>query len=91
MSHTMMSEKISSDNRLVKELYAPARRNFLRRRIVCGLLVASGFSRHASLHAIQQRLPLHSPTIIDVLSKHAWAVPLKAKSGNDVAVRDKLI
>jgi len=25
-------------------------------------------------------------TIIDVLSKHAWAVPLKAKSGNDVAI-----
>jgi len=25
-------------------------------------------------------------TIIDVLSKHAWVVPLKTKSGNDVTI-----
>jgi len=50
-------------------------------------LVANGFDRDMSLHAIQQRLYIHCYifTIIDVLSKYAWAVPFKNKSGNDVA------
>jgi len=85
----MMSEKKSSDKRrLVKELHAPARRNFPRRRvIVCGcddlwqadLVDMRSYTRfNRGYHYIL--------TIIDVLSKHAWAVPLKGESRNDVAI-----
>jgi len=74
-----MSEKISPEKRrLVHELHAPARRNFPRRRVIVWR-----YDDLWSLHAIQQKLPLHS--VIDMLSKYAWAVLLKSRSGNDVA------
>lgn len=79
---TFSSEK----RRLVEELHAPARRNFPRRRvIVCGyddlwqadLVEMRPYTRfNRGYHYIL--------TVIDVLSKHAWAVPLKTKSGNEM-------
>jgi len=88
VSHTMMSEKKSSEKRqLVNELHAPARRNFPRRRVIvreyddlwqADLVEMRPYTRfNKGYHYIL--------TIIDVLSKYAWAVPLKTKSGNDVA------
>jgi len=88
MSNTAMSEKKSSEKRrLVNELHAPVRRNFPRRRIiVCGyddlwqadLVEMRPYTRF-------NRGYYYILTVIDVLSKYAWAVPLKSKSGNDVA------
>ncbi|XP_036148461.1 uncharacterized protein LOC118647521 [Monomorium pharaonis] len=79
-----MSEK----QLLVEELHAPARRNFPRRRvIVCGyddlwqadVVEMRSYTRfNRGYHYIL--------TVIDVLSKHAWAVLLKAKSGSEVAI-----
>ena len=81
-------EKISSERRqLVEELHAPARRNFPRRRVivrgyddlwqadVVEMRPYSGFNR--GHHYIL--------TVIDVLSKYAWAVPLKSKGGSETA------
>ena len=81
-------EKISSERRqLVEELHAPARRNFPRRRVivrgydnlwqvdVVEMCPYSGFNR--GHHYIL--------TVIDVLSKYAWAVPLKSKGGSETA------
>ena len=75
-------EKISSERRrLVEELHASARRNFLRRCIIVRgyddlwqtdiveMRPYSGFNR--GHHYIL--------TVIDVLSKYAWVVPLKSK------------
>jgi len=88
MSNTAMSEKKSFEkHQLVNELHAPARRNFPRRRIIvwgyddlwqADLVEMRPYTRfNGGYHYIL--------TIIDVLSKYAWAVPLKSKSGNDVA------
>jgi len=85
----MMPEKRSSDERrLVKKLHAPARRNFPRRRVIvyecddlwqADLIDMRPYTRfNRGYHYIV--------TIIDMLSKHAWIVPLKVKSGNDIAI-----
>jgi len=81
--------KISSERRrLIEELHAPARRNFPRRRVIVRgyndlwqtdiveMRPYSGFNR--GHHYIL--------TVIDVLSKYAWAVPLKSKGGSETAV-----
>ncbi|KAG5324087.1 YMD3 protein, partial [Pseudoatta argentina] len=81
-------EKISSERRrLIEELHAPARRNFPRRHVivrgyddlwqvdVVEMRPYSGFNR--GHHYIL--------TVIDVLSKYAWAVPLKSKGGSETA------
>ena len=80
--------KISSERRrLVEELHAPARRNFPRRRVIVRgyddlwqadiVEMRSYKSFNRSHHYIL--------TVIDVLSKYAWAVPLKNKSGSEAA------
>lgn len=73
--------------RLVEELHAPARRNFPRRRVIvrgyddlwqADIVEMHPYSRfNEGYHYIL--------TIIDVLSKYAWAVPLKSKSGCETA------
>ncbi|KAG5347391.1 CEC1 protein, partial [Acromyrmex charruanus] len=81
-------DKISSERRrLVAELHAPARRNFPRRRViiqgyddlwqadVVEMRPYSGFNR--GHHYIL--------TVIDMLSKYTWAVPLKSKGGSETA------
>ncbi|XP_050447454.1 uncharacterized protein LOC126849552 [Cataglyphis hispanica] len=61
-----------------KKLSASPRRGTRIRRSVAG-----GRGRDTSLRETQQRPQLH--TVIDALSKYAWAVPLKSKSANEVA------
>jgi len=73
--------------RLVEELHAPARRNFPRRRVIvrgyddlwqADIVEMHPYSRfNKGYHYIL--------TVIDVLSKYAWAVPLKSKSGSETA------
>lgn len=73
--------------RLVEELHAPARRNFPRRRVIvrgydnlwqADIVEMHPYSRfNEGYHYIL--------TIIDVLSKYAWAVPLKSKSDYETA------
>jgi len=84
---SVRKKKSSEKRQLVDELHAPARRNFPRRRvIVCGyddlwqadMVEMRPYSRfNGGYHYIL--------TVIDVLSKHAWAVPLKTKSGDETA------
>ncbi|XP_011707067.1 PREDICTED: uncharacterized protein LOC105462244, partial [Wasmannia auropunctata] len=79
----MSKKKSLEKQQLIEELHAPARRNFPRRRvIICGyddlwqadVVEMRPYTRfNRGYHYIL--------TVIDVLSKHAWAVPLKAKSG----------
>ncbi len=84
----MGSDVISAERRqLVEELHAPARRNFPRRRVIvrgyddlwqADIVEMRPYSRfNSGYHYIL--------TIIDVLSKYAWAVPLKSKSGSETA------
>jgi len=79
-------EKISSEKRrLVEELHAPARRNFPRRRVIVW-----GYDDLWQADIVEMR-PYSSfnrgyhyiLTVIDVLSKYAWAVPLKSKGGSE--------
>ncbi|XP_039314183.1 uncharacterized protein LOC113005768 [Solenopsis invicta] len=72
---------------LVEELHAPARRNFPRRHVI-----VRGYDNLWQADVVEMRPYMrfnrgyhYILTVIDVLSKYAWAVPLKAKSGNEVA------
>lgn len=72
---------------LVEELHAPARRNFPRRRVI-----VRGYDDLWQADVVEMRPYTrfnrgyhYILTVIDVLSKYAWGVPLKAKSGNEVA------
>jgi len=71
---------------LVEELHAPARKNFPRRHVIVrgyddlwhDIVEIHPYSRfNKGYHYIL--------TVIDVLSKYAWAVPLKSKSGSETA------
>ena len=79
---------ISSERRqLVEELHAPARKNFPRRRVVI-----KGFDDLWQADIVEMR-PYsrlnrgnnYILTVIDTLSKFAWAAPLKSKSGRETA------
>ncbi|XP_024894190.1 uncharacterized protein LOC112468984 [Temnothorax curvispinosus] len=73
--------------RLVEELHAPARRNFPRRHVIvrgyddlwqADIVEMRPYSRfNGGYHYIL--------TVIDVLSKYAWAAPLKGKGGSETA------
>ena len=79
---------MSAEKRLlVKELHAPARRNFPRRRVV-----VRGFDDLWQADVVEMRPYARQNnghnyilTVIDVLSKYAWAIPLKSKRGNETA------
>jgi len=82
-----MSEK-KVPRRLVNELHAPARRNFPRRHVTVW-----GYDNLWQANLVEMRPYMrfnrgyyYFLTVIDVLSKYAWAVPLKCKSGNDVVI-----
>src|SRR5580765_623426 len=72
---------------LVNELHAPARKNFPRRHVIvrgyddlwkADIVEMRPYSRfNRGYHYIL--------TVIDVLSKYAWAVPLKSKGGSETA------
>ena len=68
---------------LVNELHAPARRNFKRRPVV-----VKGYDDLWQADIVEMRPYArfntgykYILTVIDVLSKHAWAIPLKTKGG----------
>jgi len=77
----------SERRRLVEELHVSVRKNFPRRHVIVRgyvdlwqadiveMLLYSRFNR--GHHYIL--------TVIDMLSKYAWAVPLKSKAGNETA------
>ena len=73
--------------RLVRELHAPARRNFPRRSVIVrgydDLWQADVVEMRP--YARQNKGRNYILTVIDVLSKYAWATPLKTKSGGEVA------
>ena len=72
---------------LVNELHAPARKNFPRRHVIvrgyddlwqADIVEMRPYSRfNRGYHYIL--------TVIDMLNKHAWAVPLKSKGGSETA------
>lgn len=73
--------------RLVKELHTPARRNFPRRRVIvrgyddlwqADLVDMCGYARYNKGYN-------YILTVINVMSKYAWAIPLKTKNGSEVA------
>ncbi|XP_071629504.1 uncharacterized protein [Temnothorax longispinosus] len=80
-------DKNIEKRRLVDELHAPARRNFPRRHVIvrgyddlwqADIVEMRPYSRfNGGYHYIL--------TVIDVLSKYAWAVPLKGKGGSETA------
>ena len=72
--------------RLAEELHAPARRNFLRRRVV-----ERGYDDLWQADIVEMRPYArvnkgnnYILTVIDVLSKFAWALPLKTKGAKEV-------
>jgi len=77
---------ISSERRrLVEELHVSVRKNFLRRHVIvrgyddlwqADIVEMLQYSRFNRGHH-------YILTVIDVLSKYAWAVPLKSKAGNE--------
>ncbi|XP_011164144.1 uncharacterized protein LOC105198970 [Solenopsis invicta] len=82
------SKKISSERqRLVEELHAPARRHFSRRHVII-----KGFDDIWQADIVKMR-PYSNVnkghhyilTVIDALSKFAWAVAMKSKSGKETA------
>ncbi|XP_043263174.1 uncharacterized protein LOC122403621 [Colletes gigas] len=73
--------------RLVEELHAPARRHFPRRRVI-----VHGYDDLWQADVVEMRPYTrynrgfhYILTVIDVLSKHAWAIPLKTKNGTEVS------
>jgi len=73
--------------RLVEELHAPVRKNFPRKRVI-----VRGYEDLWQADIVEMHLYFrfnkgyhYIPTVIDVLSKYAWAIPLKNKSGSDTA------
>ncbi|XP_029673764.1 uncharacterized protein LOC115241932 [Formica exsecta] len=82
-----MPRKTSKKQLLVEELHAPARKNFPRRR-----LIVRGYDDLWQADVVEMRPYArfnkgynYILTVIDVLSKYAWAVPLMSKSGNEMS------
>lgn len=81
-------KRISPEKRkLVDELHSSARRHFPRRRVI-----VRGYDDLWQADVVEMRPYSHFNkgyhyilTVIDVLSKYAWAAPLKSKSGKNVA------
>ena len=73
--------------RLIKELHAPARKNFLRCKVV---MKGLNETWQVDLIDLQKYAKINRNykyilTIIDILSKFAYTVPLKTKTGEEVA------
>jgi len=82
-----MSRKESFEKwQLIEELHAPARKNFPRRHVI-----VYGYDDLWQADVVEMRPYArynksynYILTVIDVLSKYAWALPLKTKSGNEM-------
>lgn len=79
--------------RLVEELHKPARRNYPRRKFDVRGLDETWQADLVEMqpYARENRGVRYLLTIIDVLSKFAWAVPVKRKTGNDVTAAMELV
>ncbi|XP_018316023.1 uncharacterized protein [Mycetomoellerius zeteki] len=78
--------KVSSERRrLVEELHALARRNFPRRRVILRGYDDLWQADIVEMHPHSRFNRGHHYILIDVLSKYAWAVPLKSKGGSETA------
>ncbi|KMQ83116.1 hypothetical protein RF55_20884 [Lasius niger] len=85
---TMLQKKnISKKQQLVKKLHAPARKNIPRRCVI-----VRGYDDLWQADVVEMRPYArfnenhnYILTVIDVLSKYVWAVPLKSKSGNEMS------
>ncbi|XP_039315539.1 uncharacterized protein LOC120360047, partial [Solenopsis invicta] len=83
----MSKKKSSEKQRLVEEPHAPARRNFPRSHVI-----VYGYDDLWQEDVVEMRPYTqfnkgyhYILTVIDVLSKYAWAMPLKTKSGTEMA------
>ena len=83
----ILKKNLKFTNELAEELYKPVTRKFQRRRVnanaideiwAADLIDIQAFSKDNS--GIKYLL-----TVIDVFSKFAWIVPLKRKTGQEVA------
>ncbi|XP_066601741.1 uncharacterized protein [Prorops nasuta] len=77
-------ETLRTKKQLVEELHVPARRNFLRRRVII-----RGFDDLWQADLVDMRNYADAGyhyilTVIDALSKYGWAIALKTKSGKEV-------
>lgn len=72
---------------VVKELHAPARRNFPRRRVDIRDIDETWQADlvDMSVYAKENSGNKFLLTVIDIFSKFAWAVPIKTKNGRDVS------
>ena len=72
--------------RLVEELHKPARRNYPRRKFNVRGLDETWQADLVEMqpYARENRGIKYLLTVIDVLSKFAWAVPVKRKTAQDV-------
>lgn len=79
--------------KLVEELHKPARRNYPRRKFEVRGLDETWQADLVEMqsYARENRGVRYLLTIIDALSKFAWAVPVKRKTGNDVAAAMELV
>jgi len=78
---------VSVEKRRLEELHAPARKNFPRNHVVVrgydDLWQADIVEIHP--YSCFNKDYHYILTIIDVLTKYAWVVPLKSKSGSETA------
>jgi len=83
----MPRKNCSEKQILANELHAPVRRNFPRRRVIVRGYDDLWQADVVEMHPYSRLNQGHHYilTVIDVLSKHAWALPLKKKSGKEVA------
>lgn len=80
--------------RLVEELHKPARRNYLRRKFDIRDIDETWQADLVEMqpYARENKGYRYLLTIIDVLSKFAWTVPVKRKTGQDVtAAMDSIL
>lgn len=79
--------KIDVKQKLVQELHKPSRKNFIRRHVT-----VKGLNETLQADLVEM-IPYHSMNkhykyilvVIDVFSKYVWALPIKNKTGNEVA------
>ncbi|XP_011687457.1 PREDICTED: uncharacterized protein LOC105449771 [Wasmannia auropunctata] len=89
----MPEKKNVEKQQLVEELHAPARKSFSQRRVI-----VYGYDDLWQANVVEMRpytrfnkgyyyfiMYYYILTLIDVFSKYAWAVPLKTKSGSEMA------
>jgi len=80
-------KKSTKKRQLLEKLHAPARKNFPRRCIIVRGYDNLWQTDIVEMHPYScfNKNYNYILTVIDVLSKYAWAVPFKSKSGSETA------